>query len=329
MSVDLMGLIKGAVGKEVLGSLSGVLGTDEQTTSRAFEGALPAILGGVIQKASTPGGAQDIFREVEQQDDSILGSLPDILSGGGGDLLERGTSLLSTIFGSKLVVLLPILAKLFGLDKSKVGSLLGVIGPIIMSVLSKQKAAAGLDASGLASMLESNRDQVESAMPPAIKQELGFSSQPTAAVGAPEANPMKALFPLIAAAVIGLLAWAFWPKGEVAVPEIPAVELPSVDSLSTQATESLGNLTTAISNIEGEDSASSALDQINAARETFNGLGIDKLPAAAQSKFGGIIQPLLEKLKGVLETAYAIPGVRGIIEPAIAPLLEKLEGFAG
>lgn len=333
MSVDLMGLIRGAVGKEVLGPLSGVLGTDEETTSRAFEGALPAILGGVIQKASTPRGAEDIFREVEQQDDSILGSLPDILSGGGGDLISRGTGLLSTIFGSKLAMLLPLLAKLFGLDKGKIGTLLGVVGPIIMSVLSKQKAASGFDAAGLASMLESNREQVDRAMPAEIKQELGFSqSTPSARPAASDSGSPSWLYPLLAAAVVGFLAWTFWPKGDIDAPEMPGidgVEMPTVESLSTKATDSLSELTAAISGIDSEASATSALDKINAARETFNNLGVDKLPEAAQSKFGGIVQPLLEKLKSALEAAYAIPGVQAILEPKIGPLMETLEGFAG
>lgn len=43
--MDLMAMVKGAVTKQVMGKIGGLLGTDETKTNSAFEAAAGSILG--------------------------------------------------------------------------------------------------------------------------------------------------------------------------------------------------------------------------------------------------------------------------------------------
>ena len=50
MAVDLMEMVKGAVSKQIMGQIGGMLGTDESKTSSAFETIAGSILGGLMKK---------------------------------------------------------------------------------------------------------------------------------------------------------------------------------------------------------------------------------------------------------------------------------------
>ena len=87
MSVNIMDLVKGAVSNQVMGQIGGLLGTDAKKTPSLFETAAGSILGGLMKKGSTAQGAQDIFGAVQQQDESILDKLGDLM--GGGDATDQ------------------------------------------------------------------------------------------------------------------------------------------------------------------------------------------------------------------------------------------------
>lgn len=324
MAIDIMQMIKDKISKEVMEAIGGVLGTDEPTTRKAVDGALPPLMGGVIRQSAEPEGRDVIFRDVEAQDDSILDDLPGVLAGGAKGLLETGMSLIQKIFGSKLVVLLPLLARLFGLNKNSAGSLMAILGPILMSVLSKEKNANGLDASGLASMLDSQRDYVDKAIHPELKKELDYEG--TAAKTQDEGMPGWVL-PLLGAAVVALLAFLLWPKGEAAdeVDRDPVgVELPTAEAATATVESAMSKINDTIDGITDEESARSAADELKSPVDSITGLLGKELPEPMMAKLVEVMRPAFEKLEGLLETAYKIPGVQEIVEPILQPLLEKL-----
>ncbi len=118
MAVDLMEMVKGAVSKQIMGQIGGLLGTDESKTSSAFETIAGSILGGLMKKASTPQGAEVIFESAQKQDDSVLDKLGDLL--GGGEATEAyesaGGNVLETIFGGDHSGIMDVLTKAVGLD---------------------------------------------------------------------------------------------------------------------------------------------------------------------------------------------------------------------
>ncbi|MDF1752843.1 MAG: DUF937 domain-containing protein [Verrucomicrobiales bacterium] len=178
MSINLLELMQGALSNQVVGKISGLLGVDEGNANKAIGGALPALLAGFIGKASTSEGAEQLGAVLDQADGTILDNIGDILDGadGGADRLqEMGNGLIGGLFGDKVGGLVELLSGTSGLGKDKTGSLLGIIAPIIFSLLGKQKKSLGLDGAGFAKLLLGQKDLLKGVLPPGLSGALGLS----------------------------------------------------------------------------------------------------------------------------------------------------------
>jgi len=354
MAVNLLNLVKGAVGNQVMKQLGGILGENPKSTESAIGAAVPAILGGLMKKASTPNGAGDIFRTLNDHDGSILDNLGGALGDGGHkSLIEKGAGLLSLLFGSKQNSIIGSIAKLAGIGNSSAGSLLGILAPIVMGVLGKQQRSTGLDVGGLTNLLMSQKDHLSSVMPKELTSDLGIGDilgangvagkvgEARRAVGAASRDAqsdgsglLKSLLPILLIAGLAFLGWQFFGPAAKTVDEaanISDVKVPdfSLDDVTVDLNTSFGDLTDSIRGVSDEASARLVLPKLKQATTAFDTLKLGSLPTAAQTSVGGVLGPLLEKVKSALETAYAIPGVRAILEPAIGPLLEKVGVFTG
>lgn len=178
MAINLLDLMQNAVGNKVVGQVAGLLGVDEGVATKMVGGALPTLLAGFIGKASTDEGAEQLGAVLDQADGTILDNIGAILGGADGGsarLEEMGSGLIGGLFGDKVEGVLDILSGLGGLDKGKSGSLLGIITPIIFSLLGKQKKGLGLDAAGFAKLLFSQKDLLKGVLPPGLGGVLGLA----------------------------------------------------------------------------------------------------------------------------------------------------------
>ncbi|GAB3999376.1 hypothetical protein GCM10028807_49430 [Spirosoma daeguense] len=188
MAINLLDLAKSYLSNGVLSQFSGMLGENEQNTQRAIEGALPAILGGLIQKVNEPGGAgsvMDMIGEIMSPnpatgnlitpENGILGQLGDILANKtqSSSLLSMGASILKSLFGDKTNALTSSLASYSGVKQTSASSLLNLAGPVLVSVLGKKLADDGTGISGLSSLLSGQASNLTSAMPSGLGALLG------------------------------------------------------------------------------------------------------------------------------------------------------------
>ncbi len=236
--MDLMDMVKGAVSKQIMGQIGGILGTDEKKTKSVFETASGSILGGLIKKAGNPQGARDVFDMAQKQDTGILDKLGDILGGDGPDesFTKSGGGILDGVFGSNQTSMLGTLAKFLGLKDNMMGSLMKILAPIVMAVIGKHIKNKALDAVGLGSFLGEQKKSL-GFMPSQLTEGLGFgnllgnvSDQGKAAVGAAVGAAHKAgdagraaandaakaggglvklLLPLLILAALAFVAWKF------------------------------------------------------------------------------------------------------------------------
>lgn len=178
--MDLMDMVKGAVTKQVMGKLGGMLGTDEKKTSSAFETAAGSILGGLIKKSGTPQGARDIFDMTQKQDTGVLDKLGDLLGGGEATdkYQEAGGGLLEGIFGGQQQQsgILSTLANFLGLKGGMMSMLMKMVAPIVMGVVAKHVKNKALDAVGLGSFLGEQKKSLGSFMPASLTEGLGFGN---------------------------------------------------------------------------------------------------------------------------------------------------------
>ncbi len=347
MATNILDLVTSALGDQSAGQISQLLGEDTDKTGSAISSALPAIIGGLMKQSGTNAGANDLFNTVKGFDSSLLGNIAGALGGGRHtSLIQTGMGLLGSIFAGKQSGLIGMIARMTGIGQNSAGSLLGILAPIVMSALSGLRSKENLDSAGLANLLAGQKEHVAGALPAELRTELGldsFLSQPERGqqaarqgVPAPAARSgggmLGKLLPLAALAIVAWLGYQYLvPKGDTNVASDKATMSKTIDAskidigtLTDKVSSSMGDLTSAIGGITDEASAKSALEGITGATESLSGLNLDALTGDAKSAIGTAASPLLEKLNAVLETAYAIPGVKAIIEPVVAPLLGKL-----
>jgi outer membrane protein OmpA-like peptidoglycan-associated protein len=167
MSFDILESFNAALGGPVTRQLSSSLGETEEGTRNAVRSVGPTMLAGLMQKVATPSGAADIFRTVndERVDSGIVGKLGNILGNRGSMDSARGLgeSLAGTVFGNRSGALTSAISQVAGIGPKSAMSLLSMGLPIVFGMLRKQVGSGGLDASGLTSLLFSQRGSLERA----------------------------------------------------------------------------------------------------------------------------------------------------------------------
>jgi hypothetical protein len=119
----------------------------------------------------------------------------------------------------------------------------------------------------------------------------------------------------------------------VAAPlELPKLELPggmSIEDLQKKLAGSFDGITTTLGSITDVDTAKGAVSKLEEAAKAYADLGMDKMPAAATGTLAPFIKPYFEKVGGLLNTLYLIPGVKDIIEPVLGPMVQSVSKIMG
>jgi hypothetical protein len=182
------------------------------------------------------------------------------------------------------------------------------------------------------------------------------------APAAPASNPLSWLLPLLALGALGFLGYTFMSgtkKEEVKTPvvrttptpvpekapaikpapevvaaplELPKLELPggmSIEDLQKKLAGSFDGITTTLGSITDVDTAKGAVSKLEEAAKAYADLGMDKMPAAATGTLAPFIKPYFEKVGGLLNTLYLIPGVKDIIEPVLGPMVQSVSKIMG
>lgn len=188
---------------EAVSTIAGQIGANPQQVQSGIATALPALLGGLASNAQTPDGAQALNQALEQDHDGGLfdalsgggaanalggGALMSVLGGllGGGQPASAGAApsgmmgvlggllggratngagILGHIFGSRQTQVQDGVSRASGLSQAQTMQLLAMLAPLVLSWLGKRKRQQGLDASGVAHVLEQEEEQVTQPIP--------------------------------------------------------------------------------------------------------------------------------------------------------------------
>lgn len=146
-----------------LSQISGKIGADQSTTSKALEIALPLLISALARNSSTPTGAQALDQAIARDHDgSILDNLGGFFS---NPEAANGAGILGHVLGERRNVAETGLAQSTGLDPSAAGQLLETVAPLVLGALGKAKQQQGLDAAGLSEFLGSQNQQAQAAEP--------------------------------------------------------------------------------------------------------------------------------------------------------------------
>lgn len=176
MAANLIAVLEQLLGSsEMLSKIGSLVGLSPERTKTAIGGAAPAILAALVGLVQKPEGRDQLAATVRNQDPGLLDNLSGMLSGSQGrSLIDSGSSALTSLFGqSKVGRLAGAIGKFAGSDQSSSTSLLGALAPAVMGALGREQRTQGLDAQGLARMLNDQKDDIAHALPTGLARELG------------------------------------------------------------------------------------------------------------------------------------------------------------
>lgn len=166
---SLQDLLGQEQGNQTIDQISQNVGADHSSVNSAIQMALPMILNGLANNASTPQGAQNLNNALERDHDgSLLGNL-----GGLAGMIFGGQQaappprqadaggILGHIFGGNQGQVTQQVSQQSGLGIGQVAQILMFLAPIVMGYLGKQKQEQNLDAGGLQNWLGGQQQQIQ------------------------------------------------------------------------------------------------------------------------------------------------------------------------
>jgi hypothetical protein len=176
MAINLVSSIMQFLTPDMIAKIASALGLDRALVQKAISAGVPAILASLASLANKPGGAQQLSSALTQQQksgmfDSVVSTLGSSQAARTGS--EQGLDMMSTLMGGTgLNALTSALGSYSGISSGKSETLLGLLGSIVMGAIGQQQSKTGLDSTGLATLLSSQKDQIASALPSAFTNQL-------------------------------------------------------------------------------------------------------------------------------------------------------------
>jgi hypothetical protein len=371
MAANLVQLVMQFLTPDMIAKIASALGLDRNLVQKMISGAVPALLASVSDVASTPTGARQLMNTVTQQQGGPLDNLlAGITQGSGADaLINAGSSMLSGLFGGgALDTMSQAIGESAGVSKASGKSLLSMLGPVVLGALGQHARSTGLDASGLASLLTSQKQQIASAIPSGLADRLraegliegaGESLRSGAAAASAAGSRMAGTaqrmtagrgplsqwpYWLLGVAVLAGLAWyALGPRTEtVAELPRPAVKqqapatvgvAPSdinVGTLASRVNSSVDSLKSVLPSITDATSAQSALPKLQEASAQLGEVNTlaTRLTPEGKSALARMIASAMPTINQMCDQVLATPGVGAVAKPTIDDLRSKLDALA-
>jgi len=241
MSTNLVSTIMQALSQEAIGKIASSLGLEQSAAQRGISAGVPGILAGLANAASTPDGAQKLGNTVSAvQDMPGTDIIRNLLSGNVQNVAESGLGILSSLMGSNsLGTLSSVIGQFAGFGQGSAKRLLGLLVPVVLGFLKREQTASGLDSRGLATLLSSQRENIERAMPAGVSRNLqtaearAFSQptqsttsdrfrRPSAAVAEEKSSRNWAYWAIPALVAAGVAVYLLPPREDTRTAQAPA-----------------------------------------------------------------------------------------------------------
>ena len=340
ISENIVNLVKDQISDQMLEQIKGTLGNEGPKTSVAIGSFLPAILSGVTNLAGSSAGADKLYNTVNRQDEGMLDNIGSMMrEGQSSAILDQGSNLLGSMFGSSGVDKLgSVLSAFSGVSRGNSTSLMGILAPLVIGVIKRKFMGGVSNASGLASLLQSQKPHINAAMPSGLADQLqssgflGSASGPSANTNVsganntlestatqthtasqdvqPRASWKKYIIPAIGVAVVGLLALRFLGGSPENVTD-------AANDAAATATEAATGAAT--------EAATATGAATEAATDAIASVDIEGVGTQFTDMFGGATDAL-SGITDVASAEAAVPALQGIGENlgGLTSQLEKI-----
>src|SRR5215831_4236698 len=216
MAESLLTSLLQTLDKQSISGIASNLGESEASVSRALESSTATIFGGMAAKSQDTGALRRVL-------DLLPGNLGDIswshlvtaLSSTASPLIAAGKRMVSEMFGSSDTKVASALGRQSGLAPGKASTLLALVGPMVMSFLSRKMRDEGMNISSLGSLLQRESGTIRSMLPSEVADQfwprtMAASASPVVAQSVKRERSFPTWLPVLAiiAAALGLL-WLF------------------------------------------------------------------------------------------------------------------------
>ena len=177
-TMNLLEILEKIFGGNFAALASRFLGEPESNTKSAITSMVPALLGAIVQKGSTPGGAGALINTLNspQVDANLPGKISELFAtGGGNQLVNAGSGILSSLLGPKVNSLTSALSSMSGISGTSATNLIAMAAPLVMGVLKRVVGEQGLNANSLMSLLGNQTKTLQNALDPRLSQAMGLS----------------------------------------------------------------------------------------------------------------------------------------------------------
>jgi len=158
--LDLLNSQFGGQAAEMIGQQ---LGLDKGTTQLALSQFLPIFATALANNASQEEGANALFNAVtKDHDGSIFNNLLGFL---GNFSQGPGMGIMGHVFGGQIDQIADFVSNNTGIDKNTTKSIMQIAAPLAMGLLGKQQRSQGLNAEGLAGLLNTSVSDVQKTDP--------------------------------------------------------------------------------------------------------------------------------------------------------------------
>ena len=166
MATNLVSYMMQFLTPDMIGRIATALGLNRSDAQAGVSAVVPALLAAFSGVADEPGKAQSLVNAIEQQS-GVLGNFAGMIGGSNQlSFTERGSSLLTSLLGSRdQNALTDAIARFAGLGQNRASSLLGMLTPVVMGLIGKQIGTRGVDVGSLTSLLASQKEQIAQVLP--------------------------------------------------------------------------------------------------------------------------------------------------------------------
>ncbi|MDR1724141.1 MAG: DUF937 domain-containing protein [Tannerella sp.] len=150
--MDISSLLSTFANSDSVAALSRNTGAKPNQVKELLSKALPILMSGMQQNASTTGGAASLAKALDyhaERDTSDIGSFLSNVD------VADGAKILGHILGGRNTAVQTGLAQKVGLSSSQVGSILSSVAPLLLSFLGNKKQSSNIGSGGLGGLLGS------------------------------------------------------------------------------------------------------------------------------------------------------------------------------
>lgn len=175
MSVNLLETVKDIFNHQVIGNTASALNENESNVSKAVSATVPAVLAGIIAKATSgdhgPGTVLDLAAAAHNG--GFLNNISGF-PGSNNSLVSKGLEMLQNLFGNKTDSITSAISNYAGIQQSSANSLLGTVAPVALAAIGNHVHENGLNSISLSQWLQSQKNAIVSALPSGLSSLSGL-----------------------------------------------------------------------------------------------------------------------------------------------------------